>query len=68
MYSFFLTSYFLGGSGVKNLPAMQQMWVWSLRREDHLEKERATHSRILDWEIPWKRTGRSPGEGKGNPL
>ena len=36
---------------VKNLPAMQEMWVRSLGREDPLEKEMATHSRILAWEI-----------------
>ena len=32
---------------------MQQMWVQSLGREDPLEKEKATHSSILAWEIPW---------------
>jgi len=31
---------------------MQEMWVLSLGREDPLEKEMATHSRILAWEIP----------------
>ena len=39
------------GSAVKNLPAMQETWVPSLVREDPLEKEMATHSRILAWEI-----------------
>ena len=29
------------------------MWVQSLRWEDPLEKEVATHSSILAWEIPW---------------
>ena len=38
---------------VKNLPAAQESWVWSLRREDPLEKETANHSSILAWEIPW---------------
>ena len=38
---------------VKNLPAMQETWVRSLAQEDSLEKEMATHSRILAWEIPW---------------
>ena len=38
---------------VKNLPTMQETWVQSLGQEDHLEKERATHSSILAWEIPW---------------
>ena len=28
------------------------MWVRSLGWEDHLEKEMATHSSILAWEIP----------------
>ena len=32
---------------VKNLPAMQEMWVQSLGQEDPLEKEMATHSNIL---------------------
>ena len=38
---------------VKNLPAVQETWVRSLGQEDLLEKEMATHSRILAWEIPW---------------
>ena len=38
---------------VKNLPAMQEIWVQSLGLEDPLEKERATHSNILAWKIPW---------------
>ena len=38
---------------VKNLPAGQETWVQSLGPEDPLEKERATHSSILAWEIPW---------------
>ena len=100
---------------VKNPPTMQKTWVRSLRQEDPLEKEMATHSSILAGEshgqrslagyIPWglkSRTqlsefhfqflgfpsgsagkesacnagdlglipgsGRSPGEGNGNPL
>ena len=102
---------------VKNLPAMWETWVWSLGREDPLEKGMATHSSILAWRIPWKEepgghkesdvakqlslhftsllmfmagfpggsvvknppadvrdadafrgSGRSPGEGSGNPL
>ena len=44
---------FLGGSVVKNLPAIQETQVQSLGWEDPLEKEMATHSRILNWEIPW---------------
>ena len=38
---------------VKHLPAMQETWVQSLGREDPLEKEMATHSRILAWKILW---------------
>ena len=38
---------------VKNPPAEQEMWVQSLGQEDPLEKEMATHSSILAWEIPW---------------
>ena len=38
---------------VKNLPAMQETWVLSLGQEDPLEKERATHSSVLAWRIPW---------------
>ena len=38
---------------VKNPPAMGETWVQSLGREDPLEKEMATHSSILAWEIPW---------------
>ena len=51
--------YILGHNGaslvaqmVKNLPAMQETWVLSLGWEDPLEKEKATHSSILAWEIP----------------
>ena len=94
------------------------MWIWCLGWEDVLEKEMATHSSILAWEIPWTEepgrlqsvgsqesdttqrlnnsiwcyegfpggsevkasacnagdlgsipgSGRSPGEGNGNPL
>ena len=38
---------------VKNLPAIQETWVWSLGQEGPLEKEMATHSSILAWRIPW---------------
>ena len=38
---------------VKNLPAMGEIWVQSLGREDILEKGMATHSCILAWRIPW---------------
>ena len=38
---------------VKNLPAIQETPVQFLGGEDPLEKEMATHSSILAWEIPW---------------
>ena len=38
---------------VKHLPAMWETWVQSLGQEDPLEKEVATYSSILVWEIPW---------------
>ena len=41
---------FLGDSVVKN-PLLQSLG--DLGGEDHLEKERATHSSILVWRIPW---------------
>ena len=40
---------------VKNLPAIQKMWVRSLGWEDPLEKGMATHSSILSWRIPMDR-------------
>ena len=46
---------FSGGSAVKNLPVvqeMQEMWSWSLNREDLLEEGMATHSSTLVWRIP----------------
>jgi len=35
------------------MQGMQETWVQSLGWEDPLEKERATLSSILAWEIPW---------------
>ena len=40
---------------VNNLPAKQETQVQSLGWEDPLEKEMATHSSILAWEIPMDR-------------
>ena len=40
---------------VKNLPAMWETQVRSLRQEDPLEKEVATHSSILAWRIHGQR-------------
>ena len=36
---------------------MQEMWIQSLGWEDPLEEEMATHSSVLDREIPWKSHG-----------
>ena len=44
---------FLGGSAVKNPPAIQKLQVQCLGNEDRLEKEMAIHSSILAQEIPW---------------
>ena len=41
---------------VKNLPAMQEMWVLFLGQEDSLKKEIATHSRMAG-----KSHGQEPG-------
>ena len=38
---------------VKSPPAMRETLVRSLGQEDLLEKEMATHSSILAWQIPW---------------
>ena len=37
---------------VKNLPAMQEIWVQFLGQEEPLEQEMAIHSSILPWRIP----------------
>ena len=49
-----------GGSAVKSPPAMQETQVQSLDQEDALEKEMATHSSTLPWEIPWTEKPGSP--------
>ena len=52
-----------GGSDGKE-SAMQETWVWSLLREDPLEKRMATHSSILAWGIPWiEESGRLQSRG-----
>ena len=38
---------------VKNMLTMQETGIRSLGWKDPLEKEMATHSSILAWEIPW---------------
>ena len=48
-----LTPLSLVAQTVKNLPATQETGVQSLGWEDALKKEKATHSSILAWKIPW---------------
>ena len=56
--------FFPVGSVVKNPPAKQEIWVSYLGQEDLLEKEMATYSTILVWEIPWtEETGRLQSMG-----
>ena len=38
---------------VKHLPTMWENRVQSLGQEDPPEKEMATHSSLLAWQIPW---------------
>ena len=38
---------------VKKLPAVWKTQVRSLGQKDPLEKDMATHSSILAWQIPW---------------
>ena len=42
-----------GGSDGKESTAMLETQVPSLGWEDSLEKEMATHFRILAWRLPW---------------
>ena len=44
---------FLITQSVRNLPAMEEAWVWFLGQDDPLKEEMATHSTILTWRIPW---------------
>ena len=50
-----LLNHYLVVQTVKNLPAMQETWVWSLGWEDPLEEGMVTHSSILAWSIPMDR-------------
>ena len=44
---------------------MQEMRVQSLGQEDPLEKNMATHSNTLAWEIPWtEEPGRLQSKGR----
>ena len=50
---------------VRNLPAILETRVPSRGQEDPLEKEMATKSSILAWEIPWTE---EPGELKSTGM
>ena len=43
----------VAGSVVKSLPAVQEKHTRDVGEEEFLEKEMATHSSILAWEISW---------------
>ena len=65
-FSQFIRSIFVRASQVAqwertHLPVQetQETWVWSLGREDTLEREIAPYSSILAWKIPW--TEAEPG-------
>ena len=53
IYFLIIVGGFLDGSVVKKPPADAGNGVQSLGLEDPLEKEMATHSSVLAWEIPW---------------
>ena len=61
---------FLMPQMVKNLPAMQETWVRSLRWEDPLEKRMATYTSIFACRIPRQRSlaGFSPWGRKETQL
>ena len=48
---------FLVAQIAKNLLAIQETQVQSLSWDDPLEKEMATHSSILAWDVPWTEPG-----------
>ena len=53
---------------VQNLPAVQEIRVPALVREDPLEKGMATHSGILAWRIPWTEEGCRPWDHKDSDV
>ena len=62
--------FLLMGDLLCSLPAMLETWVRSLSQEDPLEKEIATHSSNLTWEIPWTEEpgGLRPWGGKESDM
>ena len=53
MYSLDILLFLFGTSVIKNLPASTGDLGSIPGLEDPLEKDMATHSSILAWEIPW---------------
>ena len=56
LYIHIYDTYILGSPAaqtIRNLPALQDILLWSLGREGPLEKGIATHSSIPAWRIPW---------------
>ena len=51
--AWFLLWAFVVAQMVKNSPAMQETWIWSLCWEDPLEKGMDTYSSILACNISW---------------
>ena len=56
---------FLHGAVVKNPPGLQEIGFNPWVRMIPLEKEMATHSSILAWEIPWTEEPEGAGCGAG---
>lgn len=57
---------FLGGTAVRNRPAVRETRVLSLGAEGSPEEETAACSRMLVWESPWAEgPGRLPAPGVG---
>ena len=63
-FSFNTSRGFPGGSVVKNLPANAGDVGLIPGLGNALEKEMATHSSIIAWEIPWTEEPGSPWGGK----
>ena len=42
-----------GKESACSIGELQEIWVWSLGGDDHLEVEMATNSSILAWKIAW---------------
>ena len=53
---------------IKNPPAIAGDASSILGREDPLEEEMATHSRILAWRTPWSLAGYSPWDREGSAV